>query len=286
METWKPSFDDWRLLVEPFKNFDRIFTGTANCVETLANATGVPCDYLPPAVDALKFCPYPEPRQRTIDVCCVGRRFPHVHQVLFQRFQQDRNFFYFYDTIKNQKLEIDDGRQHRAKLISLLQRTRYNITAHAKFNSVEETGGSQEIGSRYFEGVAAGTVMLGMPPRGEAFQRYFDWEDALVEVDFQHQDVLDVIEELDAQPERVANIRHCNVVNTLLKHDWVYRWRTILTALGLEPSPAVLDREQYLRTLAHSIESFKDTSNNYLTSSFKRLKPLNISGECQQNADK
>ncbi len=255
METWKPSFDDWRLRDEPFKNFDRIFTGTANCVSTLANATGIPCDYLPPAVNALKFCPYPEPHQRTIDVCCVGRRFPHVHQALFQRFQQDHNFLYYYDTVKNQNLEIEDGQEHRAKLISLLQRSRYNITAHAKFNSKDETGGSQEIGSRYFEGVAAGTVMIGMPPRGKAFQQYFDWEDAVVKVDFNHQDVLDVIEELDAQPERVANIRRRNIVNTLLKHDWVYRWRAVLAALDFKPSEAVIKREQYLQALAHSIGS-------------------------------
>ncbi|MEO0434922.1 MAG: glycosyltransferase family 1 protein, partial [Cyanobacteria bacterium J06656_5] len=66
METWKPSFDDWRLAYEPFKNFDQIFSGTVHCVEALAKATGVPCGYLPPGVNALKFCPYPNPLQRVI----------------------------------------------------------------------------------------------------------------------------------------------------------------------------------------------------------------------------
>lgn len=255
METWKPSFDDWRLAYEPFKNFDQIFSGTVHCVEALAKATGVPCGYLPPGVNALKFCPYPNPLQRVIDVCCVGRRSPKVHQSLFQHSQQDHSFYYYYDTVKNQNLEIENAQEHRAKLISLLQRSRYNIAAHAKFNSIKETGGCQEIGSRFFEGVAAGTVMLGTPPKGDAFLRYFDWEDAVVKVDFQQQDVLDIIQEFDAQPEKIASISRRNIVNALLKHDWVYRWRAVLATFDFKPSQAIIEREQYLQTLAHSVNS-------------------------------
>ncbi len=254
METWKPSFDDWRLVHEPFKNFDRIFTGTAHCVETIANVTGVPCDYIPPGVNALKFCPYPEPPQRNIEICCVGRRFPKVHNALFQ-YSQKRKLFYYYDTIKNQKLEVENAQEHRAQLVSLLQRSRYNITAHAKFNSKAETGGFQEIGSRFFEGVAAGTVMIGMPPRGEAFRHYFDWDDAVVKVDLHQQDVTDVIQELNEQPDKVASISRRNIVNSLLKHDWVYRWRTMQAKLGLKPSQAMINREQHLQKLAQSVDS-------------------------------
>lgn len=262
MEVWQPNFDDWRLVHEPFQNFDRIFSGIAHCVETLTNVIGVPCDYMPPGVNTLRFCPYPERLQRTINVCCVGRRFPQVHQSLFRHSQQDRTFFYYYDTVKNQDLEIENAQEHRAKLISLLQRSRYNVIAHAKFNSVKETGGCQEIGTRFFEGVAAGTVLLGMPPQGDAFSHYFDWNDAVVKVDLHQQDIIEVIRELDAQPEKVASIRRRNVVNSLLKHDWVYRWREILATFDLEPSPAVIAREKHLQMLAQRIDSEGITSKN------------------------
>lgn len=254
METWKLNFDDWRLAHEPFKNFDHIFAGTALCVETYTDVTGLPCQYLAPAVDALKFCPYPTPPQRLIDVCCVGRRPAETHQTLFQRAQQDDNFFYYYDTVNNGTLEVGNPREHRAKLISLLQRSRYNIAVHARFNALSETGGDQEIGYRYFEGVAAGTVLIGMPPRGDIFPRYFDWEEAIVKVDLYEQNVLDVIQALDAQPEKVEGIRRRNVVNTLLKHDWVYRWREVLATFDLAPSQAAIEREKTLQRLARNID--------------------------------
>ncbi|MBT9310882.1 glycosyltransferase [Leptothoe kymatousa] len=254
METWKPSFDDWRLVHEPFQNFDYIFSGIAHCVDSFSEVTGLPCKYLAPAINALKFCPYPNPAERLVDVCCVGRRPAGAHQSLFDRSQQDDNFFYYYDTVNNKNLEVSNPRQHRAKLVNLLQRSRYNIAAHAKFDSMEETGGFHEIGTRYFEGVAAGTVLIGMPPMGDVFPQYFDWEDAIIKVNLYKQDVLEVIDALNAQPERVEAIRRRNIVNALLKHDWVYRWREVLEALNLEPSQAVLNREKQLQRLACSVD--------------------------------
>ncbi|MBX2864917.1 MAG: glycosyltransferase [Leptolyngbyaceae cyanobacterium MAG.088] len=255
METWKLNFDDWRLAHEPFKNFDHIFAGTSHCVETYSEVTGLPANYLAPAVDALKFCPYPDPPQRMIDVCCVGRRPEETHQALFQRSQEDDDFFYYYDTVNNKKLHVGNPREHRAKLAKLLQRSRYNIATHARFDAVSETGGFQEIGSRYFEAVASGTVLIGMPPMGDVFPRYFDWEDPIVKVDLFEEDVLGVIQELNAQPDKVESIRRRNVVNSLLKHDWVYRWKDVLSKFDLEPSLAVIERERHLQKLAHDIAS-------------------------------
>ena len=255
METWKTNFNDWRLAHEPFKNFDYIFSGTSHCVETYSEVTGLPAKYLAPGIDALKFCPYPNPPQRMIDVCCVGRRHEETHQSLLHRSQQGDNFFYYHDTINNGRLEVSKPPEHRAKLVNLLQRSRYNIAVSARFNVLSTTGGHQEMGSRYFEAVAAGTVLLGMPPTGDIFPQYFDWEDAIITVDLYKQDVIEVIETLNSYPEKVERIRRKNIVNALLKHDWVYRWKEVLAAFGLEPSQSVLVREKCLQELAHSVNS-------------------------------
>ncbi|MGF1461220.1 MAG: glycosyltransferase [Leptolyngbyaceae cyanobacterium] len=251
-EVWGPDFDGWRLAKEPFNSFDHVFLGVTHCVETVANATGVPCSYVPPAVDTLKFSPYPNPPERLIDVCYVGRRSSQIHQSLYQH-SQNTNFFYYYDTVKSQRLEVENFEEHRAKLISLFQRSRYNVTYYAKFNATQETGGTQEIGYRFFEGAAAGTVMIGMPPAGEAFPRYFDWEDAVVKVDLHQQNIVDAITELDQQPERLERIRRRNIANSLLKHDWMYRWRDMLAVFDLEPGQAAREREQKLKSLANSL---------------------------------
>jgi Glycosyl transferases group 1 len=93
-----------------------------------------------------------------------------------------------------------------------------------------------------------------MPPANEMFSQYFDWEDVVIEVDPDSQDIMKTIDQLDSQPERLARIRRDNVVNSLLKHDWVYRWQTILAAFNLTPSNAMVDRVQRLAQLAQEIE--------------------------------
>ena len=250
-EMWKPDLKIWRLFKEPWSNFDHIFLGVTQCVDDLSKLIEPPVTYIPPAVDTLRFSSYPDPPQRSIDVSYVGRRSPVIHDALIKRAAKD-NFFYYYDTIKG-KLQIGNPREHRLLLAGLFQRSRYNITNYAKFNSTEETGGTQEIGYRFFEGAAAGTVMIGMPPAGEAFPRYFDWEDAIIKVDLSGTDVVETIAELDAQPERLARISRMNVANSLLKHDWVYRWRDMLAKFDLEPSPKAIAREKHLYKLAQSL---------------------------------
>ena len=48
----------------------------------------------------------------------------------------------------------------------------------------------------------------------------------------------------------MEEIRRNNIVQSLLRHDWVYRWRAILDIVGLEPRPALLTREARLKNLA------------------------------------
>ena len=258
-EMWQPDLQDKRLFKEPWSNFDRVFLGVTQCVAGLNKLIEPSVTYIPPAVDTLRFSPYPNPPRRSIDVSYVGRRSPNIHNALITRAEKD-NFFYYHDTLKG-KLEIANPREHRILLANLFQRSRYNITNYAKFNSTEETGGTQEIGYRFFEGAAAGTVMIGLPPAGEAFPRYFDWEEPIIKVDLSGTDVVEAIAELDAQPGRLERISRRNVANCLLKHDWSYRWRDMLAYFDLKPSMAVMERQKYLHQLAHSILSEVDSKH-------------------------
>lgn len=256
-EMWQPDLQQKRLFREPWSNFDHVFLGVTQCVAGLNKLIKPPVTYIPPAVDTLRFSPYPNPPQRSIDVSYVGRRSPHIHDALVHRAAQD-NFFYYHDTLRG-KLEIANPRQHRILLANLFQRSRYNITNYAKFNSTEETGGTQEIGYRFFEGAAAGTVMIGMPPAGEAFPHYFDWDEPIIKVDLSGTDVIEAITELDAQPERLEQISRRNVANCLLKHDWSYRWRDMLASFDLKPSVQIIERQKYLQELGNNILSEIDS---------------------------
>jgi hypothetical protein len=117
-------------------------------------------------------------------------------------------------------------------------------------NEPEFTLDRDEISGRFYEGAAAGTVMLGEPPRTAEFERQFGWKDAVIRLPFDSPDVERVLLELDADPERLARIRRENVHNAALRHDWVHRLRTVFETVGIPPTEAMLAREKRLQALA------------------------------------
>ena len=58
-------------------------------------------------------------------------------------------------------MEPLDYRQHRELFANMAKRSRYFLVSPAKIDRTDETRGQVEIGHRYFEGAAAGAVMIG-----------------------------------------------------------------------------------------------------------------------------
>ena len=65
--------------------------------------------------------------------------------------------------------------------------------------------------------------------------------------------IAEVVADLDAHPARSSRIRRDNMVNALLRHDWVYRLRALLDSVGMAPTASMLAREARLRALADDI---------------------------------
>jgi hypothetical protein len=78
----------------------------------------------------------------------------------------------------------------------------------------------------------------------------FPWTDAVIEIRPDGSDVVDVLSCLESQPDRLQEIGRRNAAESLLRHDWVYRWKEILTTAGIEPSPAMAARGRCLQKLA------------------------------------
>lgn len=260
-EIWAKLLPEY--LVETLSRFDRIYLGVTQPIAEVARITGRPCSYLPLATDTLLFCPHPDPPPRAIDVCGIGRRSPVTHRALLA-LARERGLFYYYDTARAPKIpnsgrqmtfEVSDPAEHRFLLASLLKRSRYFIANRARANEPELTRGVEEIAGRFFEGAAAGAIMLGEPPRTEAFRTLFDWPDVVTPLPLDAPDVGDAIARLDADPERLERIRLDGVVHSLRRHDWIHRLRAVLDAGGLSPAPGVLAREARLRALAAEIEA-------------------------------
>jgi hypothetical protein len=207
--------------------------------------------YLPAGIDALRFCPYPNPPKRSIDVFSFGRRSEETHQALL-RMAREEGLFYVYDTIND--LHAYNLLEHRMLVANMAKRSRYFFVNPGKIDVPEETGGQSEFGYRYFEGAAPGTIMIGERPNNKQFERIFNWEDAVIHLPFGSDKIGTIIKELDKQPERQRRIRRNNIVQSLLHHDWAYRWETVLKMAGLDPLPGLLKRKEKLKELAAVVE--------------------------------
>lgn len=245
-EIWLKDVEKWQAQLELLKDFDYIFMSYSSSIDAVSDIVQRPCHYLPFGIDTVKFCPYPLQPHRSIDVYSMGRRSAITHNALLERTEKG-DFFYIYDTALNMYVA---HKHHRSLSSNLVKRSRYFIANKPKFKNIDTTGAQEELGARFFEGAAGGAVMLGTPPACAAYHAEFDWPDAVIELSYKATDVADILADLDAQPERLERIRIDNVVNSLLRHDWVYRWRKILKTVGLEPTPEMVAREDYLQNLA------------------------------------
>jgi hypothetical protein len=256
-ELWLHNLPEY--LLELLSAFDHVFVGVQHPVAEVARVVQRPCSYLPLAVDVLRFAPSPVPSPRIIDVCNIGRRSAVTHEALL-RLARQRRIFYYHDTVrasgsdsKQVTFHVADVEEHRLLLASLLQRSRYYVANRARVNE-PANGGREEISARFYEGIAAGAVLLGEAPRSLEFRRQFDWPDAVVPLPFDSPDAGDILAALDSDPMREAAIRRENVRQAALRHDWLHRLRVVFETTGVSPTKAMQTRALRLKELAERHE--------------------------------
>ena len=249
-EIWASELHKLKGHLKILSQFDYVIIPSSGSVEPVKDAIRGRCVCITPGIDTIRFCPYPNPPLRSIDVYSMGRKSLITHQPLLKMAEQ-KKIFYIYDTFENMKTLLP--RDHRILLANIAKRSRYFIANAPKINKQSETGGQEEISYRFYEGTASGTVLIGETGQNEAFKKHFGWPDSVIQVPFDSPNIAEVLAELDSQPERLAEIQKNNVVQSLLRNDWVYRWREILDMVGLKPKPALIAREKHLKKLADDV---------------------------------
>jgi hypothetical protein len=252
-EVWQSmlEYEEWYKVL---RDFDYIFVGRVDAAPTLSKIIDRPCTYLSFGVDALRFCPYPDSPTRSIDFYAMGRRSPVMHEALLDHARSHPNFMYLYDSVL--KGNFSNGpEQHRELTANITKRTRYFLADRAKVDEPSVIRGDQVFGPRFFEGAAGGAILIGEPPDCPVFREDFDWPDAVVPLRYGSSAILDLLAELDADPMRTERARRANVIHSLRRHDWLYRWQTILDTVGLEPTSAFSDRLDNLRRRADAVEA-------------------------------
>jgi hypothetical protein len=246
-ELWINDIAKHRHFLRILEKFDVVMLYYSQTVKPLGERIKSRCAFLPPGIDAISFCPYPDPVERVIDVYSIGRRSQITHQKLLEWARENRRF-YLYDTIRGS--QTSNSKEHRALFANAIRRSRYFIVNPGKIDEPGQRGQQIEVGNRYFEGAASGAIMVGEQPANEAFKSLFDWPDVVTRVPYDSRDIDMVIKDLDGDPERQERIRRTGVVQALMRHDWVYRWEAVLKSVGLAPMQAAEERKVRLRKLA------------------------------------
>jgi hypothetical protein len=248
-ELWAAYISRFQYWIHILERFDHVIVGLEGSVGPLSRAIGRNCHFVPGGVDLLRFSPLPSSPKRVVNVFSIGRKHPRVHAELL-RLSANEPCFYLYDTIQGVANAPVDHREHRSLIANTAKRSRFFMVGPAKMDTSEDTEGQVELGYRYFEGAAAGTVMIGQAPACSSFGGLFGWPDAVVEIQPDGSDVRQVLSDLESDPERLSLIGTRNAREALLRHDWAYRWREMLQLAGLETKPAMAAREARLRELA------------------------------------
>jgi Glycosyl transferases group 1 len=246
-EVWNKDVELLRACAPLLRQFDRIFLHVGASVPMVASVLGRPCQLIFSGIDAARFCPFPDPPARVVDCYSFGRRSPSTHQALL-RLAANRRFFYVYDTVS--QFPIIDPGEHRRLTAEVIKRSHYFIAYKHNLDVVSKTGGDEALGSRLFEGMAGGSVILGAAPDCPELATVFDWPDAVIPIPYEVADMAPILADLDGQPERIDRARRNNVAGALRRHDWGHRWATILDAVGLAPLPALEARRARLTALA------------------------------------
>jgi len=259
-EAWEAQLPVY--LLELLEAFDHIFVGVNSSVDAVTRLCGRPVSYLPMGVDTLRFLP-PRNARRSIDVCGIGRRSERTHSALLEMARRN-GLFYFYDTMQSRPrgkltqqltFRVTDAREHRELFANILKRSRYFIANRAWADKPGLTRGVEEIAARFYEGAAAGAILLGEPPETADFQDQFGWADSVIKIPFHAPEISAVIRELDGDAPRRRRIRRDNVVNSLLRHDWVYRLGSVLQVADMPAPEPVVRRLAQLSSLAEETRS-------------------------------
>lgn len=238
--------------------FDHVIVSCRQVVDIIKPCIGGKCEFVLPGIDALLFAPYPSV-PRFIDVLSIGRRSEHTHNQLVEM-AECKGWFYLHDTISSNGckygLTTSEPRRHRRLLADLTKRSKYFLVNSGKFDEPGATGDEEIIGARYFEGAGSGTVMVGKRPNHPEFENLFFWPDAVVDIE-PASGIEKTLCELNEQPDRVRQIRKSNVVNSLLHHDWAYRWEKVLKLARLDPMPELFQRKHTLENRVTNLSEYE-----------------------------
>ncbi|WP_170789460.1 glycosyltransferase [Ruegeria lacuscaerulensis] len=252
-EVWSKDLHVHLPLIRSLAKFDLIACAFAEACDTLHSITGKPVIHLPGAADMVRFAPTSLSAERPIDIYCMGRRRPELHDRLLKVIK-DRAGFYLYDSATKPPTTAQHA-VHRDLLANLVQHSKLFMVDIAKIGHADQKKGNIAWGPRHVEGIAGGAAQIGYAPDSEDYRQFFDWPESVFRLSEDPDEAIDQIVGLLETPGKLDQMRRVNMAQALNKHDWLHRWAQILEKLGLPESDGMAHRRQVLSDVSEILLS-------------------------------
>jgi Glycosyl transferases group 1 len=225
---------------------DHLFVSNPDSVADHAAAYDIPVSYVALAADVLQFGSMQA--ERPITVNAYGRQHPPHVDALARAYNTNRSSRALYHTDHMSIGTVFDLRRHRASFWKLLSMSCITLAYdHMTVDPGQRRFPFSFVGQRWFEGLAAGCVVVGIRPQCAETDRLLHWPDATIDVPESPDDFMAFVESLLADGDRLARARVANYRHMLLAHDWGYRVVEMLAAVGIEAPIGWSLRQQNLR---------------------------------------
>jgi hypothetical protein len=248
-------FETHKKYLKLLDEFDHVYSAFASAIPHLRKYTKTPVSYMPLGIDCEVFTPVPPMPRRHIDIYSIGRQYRPHHEQYRQMFEEDK-LFYLFDTART--TSTDDWRLHRRTTANLIKRSKFFPSYDMTIGHTHQLLGNHDIPARVFEGTAGGSILLGTAPKCREYEELFPYEDATLEIPLDENNLAGLYQDIIAQRERLAKARRENIVNGLLRNDWVYRYEQILKDAGMAPRSDMNARKAHLEARAAEIAALPD----------------------------
>lgn len=226
-----------------FSRFDRLYLGIGDDADMIRDRLKVETHYLPMAANVLAVDakPYFSRDDRPITVNAFGRQKKDFMDAFCDRLNvSERNELVYYSNLL-QPGQASDLWRYRDMFWQMLRRSRLSSAFdHLFTNNVKAQ--LSYVGPRWFESLAAGTVVIGRAPDTEDRARLLDWTDSVIDLS---PDPLQATEELVALVEDDDRLRRAsreNLIQMSLRHDWGHRVAEILDVERLDRPESLRQR--------------------------------------------
>ena len=235
------------------KQFDHFFVPVEEDLEPVRTRTGVPVSLLASAADVLAHGDTGP--NRPIDVVAYGRMPADLHRVLQLRLNHPGTDRIYLHSPFGMKVG-QDWQLARRLFWKLLKISRVALCFDTTVpgDRVMPHHRSQ-LTPRWFECMTAGCTVAGLRPAIPLTSKLLDWEDAIVDIPDDPNDVVSVIEQLADNHARLNAARRRAYDQLASRHDWRHRIADAFKALSL-PLPPKLKED--LEELNHRLKKQKD----------------------------